>query len=60
MRRVLHHGTKNIERQYLFISTIWKIKIAGSYENKPSLDLRKLRRGLSFVSFSSFKNNAFI
>ena len=27
-----------------------KIKIAGSYEDKPSLALQKLRRRLSFVS----------
>ena len=38
-----------------------KIKIAGSYEDKLSLALRKLRRRLSFVSFSSFFiNNALI
>ena len=40
---------------------IGKIKIAGSYEDKPSLALRKLRRQLSFVSLSSLlRNNAFI
>ena len=49
VRRVLQHPTKNIERQYLF-QPFGKIKIAGSYEDKPSLDLGKLRRWLSFVS----------
>ena len=43
---VLHHGTKNIERQYLFIfgslfQPFGKIKIAGSYEDKPTLHLQK-------------------
>ena len=43
--------TKKIERQYLFISTIWKDQ---SY-------WKLLRRRLSFVSvLSSFRNNAFI
>ena len=38
-----------------------KIKIAGSYEHKPSFALQKLRRQLSFVSLSFFfRNNAFI
>ena len=38
-----------------------EIKIAGRYEDKPSLALRKLRPRRFFVSFSSFfRNNAFI
>ena len=45
-RGVLHYGTKNIERQYLFIydslfQPFGKIKIAGSYEDKPTLHLQK-------------------
>ena len=45
---------------YLF-QPFGKIKIVGSYEDKPSLALRKLRRRLSSVSVSPFfRNNAFI
>ena len=51
VRGVLQHGTKNIEREYLYISTIWKDQNSW----------KLLRRRLSFVSLSSFfRNNAFI
>ena len=37
------------------------LEVAGIYEGKPSLALRKLGRRLSFVSLLSFyRNNAFI
>ena len=43
-----------------FFQPFGKIKIAGSYENKPSFALQKLRRQLSFISLSLFfRNNAF-
>ena len=51
VRGVLHHGTKNIEPEYLYISTIWKDQNSW----------KLLRRRLSFISLSSFfRNNAFI
>ena len=68
-------GPKAGKYKYPFYTTEYKIlnssicsfqaftnmKIAVSYEDKPSLALQKLRRRLSFVSLSSFfRNNAFI
>ena len=51
VRGVLQHATKNIEREYLYISTI----------RKDQNSWKLLRRRLSFVSLSSFcRNNAFI
>ena len=58
VRRVLHLRIKNIERQYLFISTIWKDQNSWKYEDKLLRALRKLRRRLSFVSIH--RNNALI